>query len=85
MSWEMLSSAIFLPCTDSTSVTCSLGTLLLVGSVPYMWQIILTYVPADGGSIGSAEYIEEFENKAIKTTENPPRFWKRYIDNTFVI
>ena len=30
-------------------------------------------------------YIEEFETKAIITTEHPPQIWKRYVDDTFVV
>ena len=30
-------------------------------------------------------YMEFFEDRALTTAVNPPRWWKRYVDNTFVI
>ena len=30
-------------------------------------------------------YMEDFENKAINRAEHPPRIWKRYVNNTFVV
>ena len=30
-------------------------------------------------------YMKEFENEAINIDENPPRFWKRCVDDTLVI
>ena len=29
--------------------------------------------------------MKEFETKTINTATNPPRLWKRYVDETFVI
>ena len=28
--------------------------------------------------------MEEFETKAMSTSANPPRLWRRYVDETFV-
>ena len=30
-------------------------------------------------------FVEAFENKAIETALHPPRIWKRYVDDTFVL
>ena len=30
-------------------------------------------------------FVEEFENRAITTALHPPRIWKRYVDDTFVL
>ena len=31
------------------------------------------------------KYMGEFENKALNKTYHPPRIWKRFVDDTFVI
>ena len=30
-------------------------------------------------------YIESFEHRRLTSAVNPPRLWKRYVDDTFVI
>ena len=30
-------------------------------------------------------YMESFEDRALTSAVNPPRWWKRYVDDTFVI
>ena len=44
-----------------------------------------------GGTMGlpvspivSNVYMEEFENRALNTTDHPPRIWKRYVDYTLL-
>ena len=30
-------------------------------------------------------YMESFEDRALSSAVNPPRWWKRFVDDTFVI
>ena len=30
-------------------------------------------------------YMEFLEKKALKTANNPPKFWKRFLDDTFMV
>ena len=30
-------------------------------------------------------YVESFEQKALAGTEDPPLWWKRYVDDTFTV
>ena len=50
------------------------------------------YEQVEGAAMGSAVspivanlYMEYLEQKALSTVPNPPRFWCRYVDDTFVI
>ena len=50
------------------------------------------YEQLQGAAMGSSInpivanlYMEGFENKAINTAECPPRIWKRFMDDTFVV
>ncbi|XP_072021883.1 uncharacterized protein [Amphiura filiformis] len=50
------------------------------------------YAQVEGAAIGQpvspiiAEFfMEDFEKKALSSYPNPPRFWGRYVDDTFVI
>ena len=50
------------------------------------------YEQVEGAAMGSPVspivanlYMEHLEQKALSTTHHPPRFWCRYVDDTFVI
>ena len=30
-------------------------------------------------------YMEYFVDKALRTAQNPPRLWKRFVDNTYAV